>query len=331
MPAIALHPQQRVEGRFEAIDDAGDAEIAEVVGAERGQELQPDVGGRRAMRDDVGAVLLIVVGDEPVVGRRQQLFEEPPGLSCGAAQCGALFAVERRMAMLERQPGGVGEQRRQEPQRQDWRRQQQPARRRHRHHLSGHAGEHRRHPHPLEDPAKRRRHDRSIGGDPLQQVAPGDQHPDHRPDDRIEHHRALMRQHDQRQRRLAKAAENVVALGADVLPQRHPGQAVRHRTPELRVRGERDDHQRQRGPQRRRPREDGPGGDEQHDQRRRDQAAPQVVEDLPARDRRQPVGARRHRWRRGPCARSSARSASRRGPSGAGGRRSSDSGAGSRR
>ena len=32
-----------------------------------------------------------------------------------------------------------------------------------------------------------------------------------------------MRQHDQRQRRLAQAAEDVVALGADVLAQRHPG------------------------------------------------------------------------------------------------------------
>ena len=56
MTAIALHPQQRVEGRFETVDDAGDAEIAEVVGAERRQKLQPDVGGRRAMRDDVAAV-----------------------------------------------------------------------------------------------------------------------------------------------------------------------------------------------------------------------------------------------------------------------------------
>ena len=242
------------------------------------------------MGDDVGAVLLIVVGDQPVVGRRQQLFEEPPGPPCRAAQCRAVFAVERRVAMLERQPGDVGEQRRQEPQRQDWRGQQQPARSRHCHDLSGHHGEHRRHPHALEDPAQRRRHDRAIGCDPLQQVAARHQHPDQRPDDRIEHHRALMRQHDHRQRRLAEAAEDAVALGADVLAQRNPGQAVRDGPSELRVGGKRDHHQRQGGPQRRRSREDGPGRDQQQDQRRRDQAAPQVVEDLPARDCRQPVG-----------------------------------------
>ena len=181
VPAVALHPQQRVEGRLEPVDHAGDARDSRSRGRQRRQELQPDVGRRGAMRDDLGAVLLIVVGDEPVVGRRQQLFEEAPGLSCDAAQCGALFAVERSdgdaraagrwcgraaatgtTAPGSATPAAAGAA---------------PAIATDSSATAASTGAtHIR----SKTPAKRRRHDRSIGGHPLQQVAPRDQHPDQR-------------------------------------------------------------------------------------------------------------------------------------------------------
>ena len=43
-------------------------DVAEIPGRDRRHHLQADVGGRRAMRDRIGPVLLIVVGHEPVVG-----------------------------------------------------------------------------------------------------------------------------------------------------------------------------------------------------------------------------------------------------------------------
>ena len=79
MAAVARQFHQRAERRLEPLDDPGGADVAEVVRGERRQQLQADVGRRRAMRDRVGAIFLVVVGDQPVVGRREQFFEEEPG------------------------------------------------------------------------------------------------------------------------------------------------------------------------------------------------------------------------------------------------------------
>ena len=51
--AIALQLEQRVRRSAPAVaHDAGGAQVAEVVGRERGQQLQADVGRRGAMRDE---------------------------------------------------------------------------------------------------------------------------------------------------------------------------------------------------------------------------------------------------------------------------------------
>ncbi len=144
-------------------------------------------------------------------------------------------------------------------------------------HLAGHLRERRIQPPDL------------IGRDPLEPAAAADEQAPEGPRDRIGHQPALMRQQRRRQQRLARARHEVVALGAHVLAQRHAAHAARERSRHLNVRREGEDQQRQHGPQQRGPGQDRPARGEQHHERRRQQAAPQVVEDLPARDLRQRV------------------------------------------
>ena len=114
----------------------------------------------------------------------------------------------------------------------------------------------------------------------------------------MQHVPRLVGQEGQVQGDAREVGLQVLARGAQVhahtLPSLRPAQQLQQ------PRDHREDDRRQRyqGPRQGGAGEKGPAGDEQRHQGRRDQAAPQVVENLPARDQRQAValeaGARRH-------------------------------------
>ena len=74
--SISRQLQKRRERRFEAADHFGEAEVSKIAGGQRGDQLQADVGRRRTVRDQLFAIFLDVVGDEPVIARPDEVFEE---------------------------------------------------------------------------------------------------------------------------------------------------------------------------------------------------------------------------------------------------------------
>ena len=86
MPAVLRHARQRRDRAFEAIDEVGDREIAEVARGDGGQQLQADVGRRGPRHHGFLAIGLVVVRDEPLVVGGDEVVEEPPRLARDAAQ-----------------------------------------------------------------------------------------------------------------------------------------------------------------------------------------------------------------------------------------------------
>ena len=87
------------------------------------------------MRDELAAILLKVVGDQPVVAGPDEILEEPPRLPRDLAQRRALGRVERLTRVRQRPAGRVRDHRRDAPEHDHRKRQRQPrpARRRDQH------------------------------------------------------------------------------------------------------------------------------------------------------------------------------------------------------
>ena len=113
--------------------------------------------------------------------------------------------------------------------------------------------------------------------------------PNQRSRDRVEHHDALVREDDDREHRLTQAHDGRVAFGAQVLPQGDSRYVAADRARQLNVGGEREHQHPERGPHGGRSGQEGPTGRKQQHEGGRNEASPQVVEDLPARDHRQRV------------------------------------------
>ncbi len=92
--AETLHALERLEDTLQPLRHVLRGEEAEVVGAHGREELETDVGGRRAHRDGGGRVFLIVVRREPARPGGDEPVEEAP--------------VEQRVPH-RRRPAGVGE------------------------------------------------------------------------------------------------------------------------------------------------------------------------------------------------------------------------------
>ena len=154
-------------------------------------------------------------------------------------------------------------------------------------------GRDRRRRHLPEDFGGRCRHvHRPIGRHPFEQVSSGHENTEHRAGDGVDHHEALMQEKNCREQGLTCAGLEVRAFGQDVLAQRHAVDAVPQRTPHLHVRREGQDQQPDAGPHQHGSRQHRPPGEKKCHQGGGQQAAPQVVENLPARNDRQRV---RHR------------------------------------
>ena len=72
----AIH---RFERGFEPLDCSHGAEPAEIVRSDGGEEIQPEVGGRRAVGHDWCWLFLKIVGRKGVVFWADKGLEEPPG------------------------------------------------------------------------------------------------------------------------------------------------------------------------------------------------------------------------------------------------------------
>ena len=73
----------RSERGFEPLDCGHGAEPAEIVRGDGGEEIQPEVGGRRAVGHDWCRLFLEIVGRKGVVFRADKGLEEPPGPARG--------------------------------------------------------------------------------------------------------------------------------------------------------------------------------------------------------------------------------------------------------
>ncbi len=102
VPPVPLQPVHRAQGARRALDELPGGKVAEVVGRQIRQQGQPDVGRRRAMRDRGDAILLIVVGRQPVVFRADEALEEGPGATRKFAQEAHLLERQGRLAAGER-------------------------------------------------------------------------------------------------------------------------------------------------------------------------------------------------------------------------------------
>ncbi len=292
--AQTAQPRQRFERVAQPRREALGAQIAEVPRRQGRQQEHPDVGRRGAMRDHAAGVFLIVVGRQPVVLRPHEALVEMPGPPRQPAQLHPVAGGEGRRRgrrgarhpereLRRRPPEGEQGQGRGQALRRD---EGDPCRQAHRaHRPRRQPPPEKRRTGPLAQPARRLRRRR-----PFEQVAPGDRQPHQGAQDRIQRHVHLAGQERQR----SQSPGDVAAQGPGGLRQDRPPGGPTHQAPDgVEPTEENRQRRRRREPRRPRPRgagEPGPGGDEQPQQGRQKQAAPQIVEDHPAADPRQAVG-----------------------------------------
>ena len=287
VPAIPLETVDRGERRLEALDHLDRADPAEVARGHRREQVQADVGRRRAVRDHGGGVVLEVVGGQPVVVGPDERLEEPPRQASGAAQ---RVLVRRREPIRDRLGRGEadppGDDRRQQPQGDE--RQGDPAR-------AGIGGddehgagcrEHNAACHLAVEPIETQAVGRLClrGGHPLEELPSGPIQPRDGADDRIAHQPRLVRQErepeadvDRRQGDVRADGPQMAALGDAGAPgeqsrgDRHGG-------------GDDDRCQHEQGPRPGSHRRERPGGDQRGQRQRGGQRAAEVVDHLPAGD-----------------------------------------------
>jgi hypothetical protein len=306
--AVAFEPIHRVQRRRGAGDQRRGGGVAEVVRGQRGQQRQADVGRRGAVRDALDRRLLHVVGRQVVVGRADKGLEERPVPPRQRAQRQRLFGVDAGLAARQRLVQPPRHRRRGQPRQQHRQRRPQRVRTPQRERGFGQQRERRRDRHaPQRLHEVRRRAGRPVArglgaGLPFEQVALRHVHAPQRAQRGVEAVRGLVRQHRECERRLGELAPRRRQRGRAVrdpverfdAAQQLGDQRDRQRCEQHRQRG--------RGPQRRHGQQQ-PAEQQQRKQRDRHQAAPQVVEDLQPRQRRQWVGRRvgqRRAGRRGP-------------------------------
>ena len=129
--------------------------------------------------------------------------------------------------------------------------------------------------------------DRRLGRrNPFEEMPAGDEQPHQGPRDRIAHQPRLMRQEGDDERRLGKREAQIGAERVEMAAQRDPGAARHDGADDGDEGGQQDRQQDEAGPHRRGSERQRPSRQQgQHASRRR-QRSPQIVEHLPAADRR---------------------------------------------
>ena len=288
---VALERCHGAKASRRALDQRAGGDVAEIVGGEVGEQRQADVGRRGAVGDHAGRVFLEVVGRQPVVLRADERSKNAQVLRAirrRKSVCAAVRRASRRRSGRLEPPGEDG---RAQPQ------QRAPAAA-----TVSAVGLSRRK--PTRTPRARRagaihierklaprlpaRRARSlVDGRPFQQAALRERAcatAVRRIASRLTH--GLVRQAGEPERRLARLPPVAAHDGATMLAQRACSRGLRSNADEAdQQRRDQDDaeHGERPGP---RARRDEPADQQQQHERRRHEAAPQVVEDLPARQRR---------------------------------------------
>ena len=290
--AEALEAGHRLERGLEPLDGVDGPEPAKIVGGHGGQQIEPEVRRRRAVRHHRVRLFLEVVGRQGVVFGADERREEPPGPAGDQPEGSRIPGRERRRPRRRRRHADPSSHRgRPRPEHEHGQRGRpglgSPPR------DSGCRGGGERDPtahSPVEtEEVKaeaglrlRRRH-------PLQQPAMRHVHTDERPHDRIAHQPRLVRQHRDRERRLRRSQPEVSAHRAGVAALRNAvppwDQPGEHRH----ERGERDRRENEPGPHQGRGGRQRPPDDQCQKGGGRRHRAAQVVHHLPAPDRRERV------------------------------------------
>ena len=273
---VVRHARDAVEGPPHAQRQLARADVPEVVGGERRDQGQADVGRGRPVGGLLVGLLLVVVDGEPLIVWPDELVEEAPGAACQEAQLLALWigdllgSYPHRSAHPPRHLGG------QEPEGEQRRRHDERGRRAPREERRGPEREQRgRRQRRPEHRARRSRGEaerRVRGADPLQQVLARDGLPNAHAHDRVDDQDGLVREEHDREP-AARQGLGPPPPGGDE-PQR---------------RGREHERERRERPEDGAAREPEPAEHEQREREGRDQAAPQVVGDLPAIDERELV------------------------------------------
>ncbi len=110
MPPVPGQARQRLQRVLDALEQLGQREIAQVMGRQGGEQVQPDIGGRGPMGHFPFGSFLEIVRRQEVVLRGDELFKEAPGLACRQAECLPLLLVQLLHLDLPRQTHPPGHQ-----------------------------------------------------------------------------------------------------------------------------------------------------------------------------------------------------------------------------
>ena len=293
VPLESLHGAQRA---IRAFEQRPCRQVPQVVRRKVCQQRQPHVGRRCPVCNGVRAILLPIVGRQPVGGHDDEPLEVAPGAARQSTQ---------EDHLLRRQPGDAWHQRATQPPRQRRRTDPEQQERRggdqcpwrRQHHDHGRRERHgRRHPH-LGERSDQRRRIASIlvlRGRPLEQPSAADEHSPMRTQDCAGDEPRLVGQACHREGDLGAAPSGGVRGCEEVIRKRNatrPLREIHHGCD----RGRGDDHtdHHHRPPPRRS--QQGPRQHEQHERRNRHEAPAQVVEDLPLRQEGQRIRGTRPR------------------------------------
>ena len=292
---MTLHRVQRGEGGVHALKQLLRADPAERTRARHAQQVQPDVGGRGAVRHHVVGRDLQVVGRQVAVVGADAAFKEAPGVARDAVQ--VVLVRRRQLEVVRRRwrpADPPGPDRRGAP----GQAQQQRQAGRGRADVEQRAEQHGRHQRRAPVALQHRtelcagRGLRRRGGGPFQQMAAAHRQAVERAHDGIDGHQRLLQQLREQPQPAADGARQIDAglavemqLGDVVAAGRETGHGA-HQRPGRK----RPEHQRQGRPRRQRG-----AAERQQQQRQRgrcDQRTAQVVVHLPAVDGAQRIAPR---------------------------------------
>ena len=287
----ALEAPHRLEGGLEPCEHVQAAEPAEVARGDRRQQIEPDIRGRRAMRDDGLRVLLEVVRRQVMVGGTHEGLEEPPRAARGGAEGPGVRGRRlwyRRQARRPTHPSG--HEGREAPQQEERRGDHGAVRPRQRHQRPARDGEDRRAAHAPVHAGDLAGHVR-LGlrrRRPFEQPPAGQIQAAERAPDRIAHQPCLMREERDAEGDLGTGDGEALPDGAHVSPlgdSRAVGDQVGERGQQG---GQRDGDEHEDRPHERRGVGERPAGDERQPGGRSRQRPPKIVEHLPPADERDP-------------------------------------------
>ena len=289
---VTAEPLQAAHGRegcLQPVDGLGRPGPSEVAGADRGEEVEAEIGGRGSVGHRRLRVFLKIVRRQHVVRRRHEGLEEAPGAACDQPQSAGVRIRDRQATRHERRqarPSSDG--RRCDPSDRE--------RRRHRpgvvpdapdddrsNDADGDTTDHL----PIE-PAKvePRAHLRLSCRDPVEQTPVAHEQTKQRSSDRIGHQPCLMREEHDQECGLGQSEPKIGAKGTQVAGCRDPGTSRHNRGENREQRRQCDRRQDEAGPDHGSVQGQCPSRQQGDDARRRRQRPPQVIQHLPAADRR---------------------------------------------